>query len=379
LRALSQLCEVSAIEFSAVDETYAWDLVKDEPPFLKVTLFNNRDVVHESGNEVARKVEAALDEAGPQVIAIPGWSGRATLAALRWSAQRCVPAAVMSESTAADDRRRWWIESVKRRVVGLFRSGLVGGRPQAEYLAGLGLPRERIFVGYDTVDNEHFWRGALAARQRDADTRRRFGLPDRYFLASNRFIPKKNLPFLLRAYARYRRMDSAEPWGLVLLGDGPLRAELLRTRQELDLTNTVLMPGFIQYTELPTYYGLASAFVHASTTEQWGLVVNEAMAAGLPVAVSVRCGCARDLVQDGQNGFLLDPLDEEGLARQLLKLAHAGTLLAEMSRRSREIIAAWSPARFAEGMLAAAQAALAAPQPTPGLLRRMLLGFLTRV
>jgi 1,2-diacylglycerol 3-alpha-glucosyltransferase len=55
--------------------------------------------------------------------------------------------------------------------------------------------------------------------------------------------------------------------------------------------------------------GLASAFIQASTTEQWGLVVNEAMASGLPVLVSERCGCAPDLVKNGVNGYTFDPYD----------------------------------------------------------------------
>ena len=79
----------------------------------------------------------------------------------------------------------------------------------------------------------------------------------------------------------------------------------------------VLLPGFKQYPELPLYYGLAGAFVLPSLTEPWGLVVNEAMAAGLPVVVSDRCGCASDLVRPGENGFAFDPCDIEQLAALL--------------------------------------------------------------
>ena len=124
------------------------------------------------------------------------------------------------------------------------------------------------------------------------------GLPERYFLASARFVPKKNLLRLLEAYAGYRRRAGADAWHLVLLGDGELRGDIERRSALPDLAGAVILPGFRQYDELPAYYGLARAFVHASTTEQWGLVVNEAMAAGLPVLVSDRCGCAPDLVED---------------------------------------------------------------------------------
>ncbi len=83
-----------------------------------------------------------------------------------------------------------------------------------------------------------------------------------------------------------------EMWDLVLLGDGPLKPTLLKLISSLGLESCVHLPGFKQYDELPVYLGLAETFIHASTTEQWGLVVNEAMASGLPVLVSNRCGCA---------------------------------------------------------------------------------------
>src|SRR5439155_11820127 len=118
----------------------------------------------------------------------------------------------------------------------------------------------------------------------------------------------------------------------------------------LRLGDDLLLPGFQQYDELPAYYGLASAFIHASTVEQWGLVVNEAMAAGLPVLVSERCGCAADLVEAGVNGFTFDPWQPEALARLMLKLAASETERLRMGGASRGIIANGSAERFGEGL-----------------------------
>ena len=158
-------------------------------------------------------------------------------------------------------------------------------------------------------------------RAGDPSFRTRFGLPQRFFLASNRFLPKKNLPGLLRAFAQYRTAAGADPWDLVLLGDGPLRPDVERLIADIGLAGAVHLPGFKQYPELPAYYGLAGAFVHASTSEQWGLVVNEAMAAGLPVLVSDRCGCAPDLVAEGINGFTFPPEDHVRLAGLMSEVA----------------------------------------------------------
>ena len=195
-----------------------------------------------------------------------------------------------------------------------------------------------ISMGYDAVDNEYLAKGAANVRSaergerkayqgRTSEVRRRHQLPARYFLASARFIERKNLPRLIAAYARYRSLTRSKGHGageqvreLVMLGDGPLRPALRSQLNALGLHACVHLRGFQHYEELPVFYGLADAFVHASTTEQWGLVVNEAMASGLPVMVSNRCGCVYDLVREGCNGFAFDPYDVEQLVRLMLRV-----------------------------------------------------------
>jgi 1,2-diacylglycerol 3-alpha-glucosyltransferase len=379
LNAIKRDVEVVGVELSAEDATYAWVAEKPSQSFRQVTLFRDRDVIHEKGGEILRRVHAALDEIRPAVVAIPGWADRGALSALSWCLPRGVPAVLMSESSALDAPRVGWKEAVKSRVVRLCQAGLVGGAPHREYMARLGMPPERIFVGYDAVDNDHFRQGAQAARADSTALRRRLGLPERYFLSSNRFVAKKNLATLLRAYAQYRATADQEPWRLVLLGDGELRGELERTRDELGLRDWVSMPGFRQYPELPACYGLASGFVHASTVEQWGLVVNEAMAAGLPVLVSRRCGCAADLVEENVNGHRFDPCDQEMLASLLRKIAGSpDERRAEMGEASRRIISRWSLATFEENAVRAVRAALGAPARTARLRDRWLLRALVR-
>jgi glycosyltransferase involved in cell wall biosynthesis len=166
---------------------------------------------------------------------------------------------------------------------------------------------------------------------------------------------------------------------LVLLGDGPLRDTVDTQLSTLNLHGHVHLPGFKQYPDLPAYYGLAGAFVHASAVEQWGLVVNEAMASGLPVLVSNRCGCAQDLVRDGENGFTFDPYDVEELAQKMFRLATFGIRLSIMGQASRRIIADWGTDRFAEGLVAATEKALEiGPRPASVLDRAILRSLLWR-
>jgi glycosyltransferase involved in cell wall biosynthesis len=378
LRAAAATCDLLAIEVAGRSATYAWDNTPASGAFRCETLLAQGTSDDVPRGEIARRLHLALDRFNPAAVVVPGWATPAAWAAMHWCARRGVAMVCMSESTAWDEPRSGWKLALKRRLVRRFSSALVGGRHHVDYLTRLGLPANRVFFGYDAVDNTHFTVGADALRANPAAARRDQQLPANYFLACARFVEKKNLERLLDAYARYRTRAGAQAWSLVLLGDGALRPALERKRDTLGLGDHVLLPGFRQYAELPPYYALAGAFIHASTVEPWGLVVNEAAASGLPLLVSNRCGCAPELVHDGANGFTFEPLDVDTLAELMARVAAPDFPRAAFGARSREIVAQFGPERFAQGLAQAVNLALAgAPRP-PGLADRALLGLLSR-
>lgn len=366
LEATAAHFDTVALETCAESAEYAWDRVATPDSFRRVTLFGagegNSRILPSA--EIQRRVSTALDAADPTAVYIPGWASTAALSALQWCIERCRPAILMSESGRDDDFRSWPKESIKRQLVGLFSAGLVGGKVHAQYLADLGMPPAAVFTGYDVVDNEYFARGSVKTTAQANELRIKHKLPENYFLASARFVPKKNLDTLIRGYSDYRRKEeetrkSEEIWDLVILGDGPLIGEVKSLVAELGLQNSVRLPGFKQYGELPIYYGLAKAFVHASVVEQWGLVVNEAMASGVPVIVSSRCGCSLELVKEGENGFVFDPLNVGSLSEQLAAMAAlAADTRADMGKMSRTIISRFTPAHFGQAATQAYEAAL---------------------
>ncbi|HTA17277.1 MAG TPA: glycosyltransferase, partial [bacterium] len=369
-KAAQGLMDVVGVEFSSVDPTYAWDRVDPKSGSKVVTLFHDRFSQEIPVREVRRRVDEVFSGLDPAAVAIPGWSDRAPLAALDWCLRRGIPAVLMSPSQKSDAPRVWYKEWPKQRIVRRFSAALVGGAPQKRYLSDLGFPGEKIFTGYNVVDNGHFTRGALKARKAGKALRKSLGLPDDYFVLSTRFVPKKNLERFLEAYVLYVKRNEGKPWSLVLLGDGPGRARLEKMVDERAARNFVCMPGFKQYNELPVYYGLANALALPSSSEQWGLVVNEAMAAGLPVLVSRPCGCSEDLVKDGENGYLLDPLDTDQMAAVLAKTSQAKKKLTGMGAKSLEIIDRWGPDAFAQGLSRAVEAARSAPRPSFGAMDR---------
>jgi len=359
LSAAARYMSVTGIEFSGTDRTYAWESVAATAPFPRSVV--SPDIEREGVLSLVRKVAVALEHAAPDAVAIAGWSHPAALAALLWCAREKIPAVVMSDSAEIDERRRPWREAVKRRVVQLFSAALVAGGPHRRYLVALSMDDTRIREGFDVVDNGHFAAGAAAVRAQSEAVRAELGLPRPFFLASCRFIAKKNLFTLLAAYRHYRALVGPTAWDLVLLGDGPLAVNLRAMIEAEDLGDSVHLPGFRQYAELPCFYGLAGAFILASTSEQWGLVVNEAMAAGLPVLVSSRCGCSEDLVRPGVNGHRFDPFDVVELAVLMRRIASDDCDRQAMGQAGQALIADWSPDHFGRELREAVDVAIAAP------------------
>jgi glycosyltransferase involved in cell wall biosynthesis len=392
LNAAAQVMSVWGIEACLSDDIYAWDKVAGSNDFRRLTLTDRNSDDPKWKQELRRKIRVALDAIKPHAVVIPGWIFPDALSALEWCAETKTPAVVMSESTAWDEARVFWKEWIKGRLVKMCAAALAGGTAHAEYLAQLGMAKGRIFLGYDVVDNDYFAAHAAEIRnQRSVISGLGSPVSDLpsspFFLASARFIGKKNLPRLINAYARYRDLarksglgnGESKIWELVLLGDGPLRSSLCGLRSSLGLEACIHLPGFKQYGELPGYFGLAGAFVHVSTTEPWGLVVNEAMASGLPVLVSNRCGCAQDLVQEGVNGFSFDPRNVEELGQRMFELsAFPRSKLSAWGSESRRIISAWGPQRFASGLQAAVAASTKAGPPSFHVLDRKILKLLLR-
>jgi glycosyltransferase involved in cell wall biosynthesis len=365
-----------------MDDTYAWDKVEGAHSFTRLTLTPRYRNHRSWRRRLHRQITRALNQIKPDVVAVPGWSHAEACSALFWCHHTNTPVVLMSESCQWDADRSPHKEWLKRRFVSTCPAALVGGNPHRDYLVSLGMQPDKIFLGYDAVDNEHFHKGAEESRRQKAENQHHLSmLPERYFLASARFVQEKNLSSLINAFARYRELalttaGNLKPWDLVLLGDGPLRPALEALVSALALERHVLMPGFKQYYELPAYYAQALAFVHASTIEPWGLVVNEAMASGLPVLVSNRCGCAQDLVQEGINGFTFDPFNTDQLAQLMSQLSTSNFQLSTFASASRQIITSWGPERFARGLHQAVEVALKPPRPRPRVLDQLLLRLL---
>ena len=307
-----------AYEVAGTEQKYPWRLKQSQEPFEWITLFPGHALETVSRSDCRTAILKALHRDRPEAVAAAGYVRPEALAAAQWARQHRLPAVLMSESQAIDRPHFWWKELIKQRRVRLFHAALVGGPAHRDYLVQLGMPEDRVVLGYNAVDNDFFASSAEINRQQWIRSAEVPVVP--YFLAVSRFVPEKNLIRLIHAFARYYMASGAEDaWNLVICGDGPLASEIEQAIRQTRCEHAIHLPGFLQYGELPRWYAHAGAFVLPSISEPWGLVVNEAAASGLPLLVSIRAGCATTLVPEpnGTSGTRFNPLDIEEMTSKL--------------------------------------------------------------
>ncbi|MCU1367475.1 MAG: hypothetical protein JWL72_2664 [Ilumatobacteraceae bacterium] len=278
---------------------------------------------------------------------------------------------MMNDTHAATSATGRYRMAFKAFVVRRFAAGFVAGTPQREFFEGLGLDGARIFTGYDVVDNAHFTAGAEAARAQRAERTAHYGLPDRYLLSLGRLVAKKNLPLVITAYAALRQLLGEATPALVVVGEGDELSALVDQCRGLGLPTidrhrgeivecgpgTVLFRPYASYTETPELMGLADAFVLASDSEEWGLVVNEAMSSGTCVIVSDAVGCVPDLCVDDETALVFPSNDAAALTSALERISTDETTRRRVAAAGRRHIDGWGLDRFADGCLRAVESA----------------------
>ncbi|MGJ3243043.1 MAG: glycosyltransferase family 4 protein [Opitutales bacterium] len=327
--------------------------------------FVDSRAIHLAGKQASRPINDPvivdqfvdlLEKERPDVVSIVGWYGRGTYRILKWAKKNSKKIILLLAGSQHDKRRNPLKEAYKRYfILSKVDAVLCGGKPHVRYASRLGMNKSSIFTGYNAVDND-FWASAgEESRMRSRELADKLGFrPKQFFVTAGRFIPKKNFEALIEQYSYYRAQFCAEPWDLVIVGDGELRPRLEFKITQLGLNNHVHLPGYLSSEELAPYFGLAGAFVLPSSGfEQWGLVVNEAMAAGLPVIVSTVCGCCEDLVVDGETGFSFSPERMDDLALAMEKISGDEAMRDKMASLAAKHIQGYSSDVFATNFLKA--------------------------
>jgi glycosyltransferase involved in cell wall biosynthesis len=253
--------------------------------------------------------------------------------------------------------RTWWREAGKHFVFRAVDAAKVPGPDGAALARRYGLGRERIARVTQSVDVARLAAGRdgdEAARER---TREHLDLHGCVFAYCGRLWQGKGLDDLISAYAELQG-DGLEV-SLLLIGDGPDEERYRRAARRL---RNVAFAGFAQSQELVALYGAADALVFPTLGDPHGLVVEEAMAAGLPVVCSSNAGDIDLRLPDGQAGFVVPARDPRALAERMRALARDEQLRARMGERARELVRERGHDRYAEDFESFVQRALALPR-----------------
>ena len=286
---------------------------------------------------------------------VHGYSTINTLHAMLAAKTLGIPVLLRAESWL-HDRSRSRLKLLAKRIFFAALRHVVNavlpiGTRNAEYWSAYLGKRFPAFLMPYAVDNDYFASCAVAAAPSRPALQAELGLqPGRpVILFASKLQERKHCDHLLEAYLRLET-TGPKPY-LLIVGDGEMRGSLEERVRE-DGTDGVIFAGFRNQSELPRFFDLSTVFVLPSRHEAWGLITNEAMAAGLPVIVSDDVGCAVDLVVDGENGFVYPVGDVDALRDALAAALEPGSATT-MGERSRAIISHWSYAEDIEGLRAA--------------------------
>lgn len=288
----------------------------------------------------------------PEVLLLHGYSHATNLLAL--IAARLLGSRILMRGDtrqSAHHEKSAFKPWLKRFLFRMVDGCISIGNENRKYYEGLGVPSSRIHFAPFSVDNARFDLGDLHFAVR-REQRKKMGIPleAKVVLSASKLVAQKRIADLLEAMKMIGA--SNEDAVLVIAGSGPAEGDLRSAVGEMDAR--IRFVGFRNQTEMPSLFAACDVFVLPSEAESWGLIVNEAMAAGLPVIVSDDVGAAWDLV-DGMGTGLVYPVgDVVRLAVALEEVLGSEETRRRMARKSREVIQQWGVAESAEGIARAA-------------------------
>lgn len=211
---------------------------------------------------------------------------------------------------------------------------LVPGNEGREYVFETTKREDNIYICNNSVHNELFSKARAIPHETVLGLKQKFGLKGFVISFFGQFVERKGIDVLLKAI---NLVNPQYEFSLLFVGDGPLKAELLRKKDE-NGKYPIAFAGYINPSELPVYYALSDITVLPSYVDTWGMVVNESMAAGVPVICSTGAGAARDLIRPGKSGLLFEKGDAQGLASAIEAMLSSDQLRQNMVKEADKIL-----------------------------------------
>ena len=292
----------------------------------------------------------------PAAVLLIGYAYRSHLAVIL---RPPAPLIFRGDSHLIGHSPSWLKRTALRWLYARFAAVTYVGAANGDYFRAFGVPEAKLHFAPHCVDASCFVRDA-ATESAAARLRTELGLAGKkVVLFAGKFLPAKQPGALLDAFQTLAPRDAA----LVFVGDGPDRATLEAGAAQRPDCHVRFLP-FANQSEMPARYGLADLFVLPSRGfyETWGLAVNEAMHLGVPCLVSDRVGCQRDLVTEGETGWVFPATDQAGLQAALGRaLTALNGDTAALRRNIATRIGGYSYAAAGHGLQAALDQVIARP------------------
>lgn len=338
--------DIVGIELGSESDTYSWQANALHGPLnlRKITLFPGARAFEQPKGKLFARLVRALWPLRGQTVILCHYERPAILFAAIVARMIGCRVYTMGCSKFDDYERHVLREAFKRLFFLPYQGALSSHERPIDYLRYLGLPRERLASGYNSVSIDRFRSASGAPPAPDGAAH-----GDRHFIIVARLVEKKNISVAINAYARYAA-SAPRPRRLLICGDGPLEADLRAQAEALGVADQIEFRGFVQSEEVARLYATSLALILPSITEQFGNVVVEAMATGLPVILSINCGARELLVQSGVNGFVFEPDNPAGLAFFMGLIDRDPVLWADMARAAVAAAPRGDVAEFARGV-----------------------------
>lgn len=247
-----------------------------------------------------------------------------------------VPVILWSEETGIK-------QSLLRRIANTFKKHIVRnvdtiivpGTMSRNFHTEMTSAPERVFVAPNIVENELFIKKSSELRKEKEKLKQELGIGNqKMILFVGQLIERKGVEYLIRAYRRLKREHS--DICLVILGDGALKSDLENVCANNGIKD-VRFTGWVSEEAKIVYYSVADIFVLPTLEDVWGMVVNEAMACGLPLVSTKSSGSAVDMIMPGENGLIVDAEDVEQLYSAMKTIISNEELAKKMGSKSLEV------------------------------------------
>lgn len=293
-----------------------------------------------------------LREQAFDAVVINGWVVKSCLQTARACQRLRIPCIVRGEANNLRPRA-WWKRFIHKRLMRFYDAYCPIGKSSAAFYRELGISDDRLFLAPYCIENERIQATSPRDKESVRLARERFGI-DRdkcCFLFCGKLIEKKQPIGLIKAIGQ--AINRGGDFQVLIVGDGEQRSQCEQLAQQDNLP--VRFAGFLNQSEIGQAYSASDALVLPSDNgETWGLVVNEAFAAGLPALVSDQVGCHPDLIHEGETGWVHAFGDWTQLAEQMLRASHDRKALAQMGDNAKTLIRHYSPRDAADGIMRAA-------------------------